>query len=60
LPHFGVRNDHPAPDEPGEDENISSALRAGAISYTLKDISSTELAEIIRKAARRESVCIPE
>ncbi|GHO81769.1 DNA-binding response regulator [Ktedonobacter sp. SOSP1-85] len=39
-----------------EDENIFPALRAGAISYTLKDIRSGDLAEIIRKAARGESV----
>lgn len=42
-----------------EDENIFPALRAGAISYTLKDIRSAELAEIIRKAARGESVLHP-
>src|SRR5712672_2144217 len=42
-----------------EDENIFPALRAGAISYTLKDIPSGELAEIIRKAARGESVLHP-
>ncbi|GHO86979.1 hypothetical protein KSZ_49850 [Dictyobacter formicarum] len=35
-----------------EDEDIFPALRAGAISYTLKDIRSGDLAEIIRKAAR--------
>src|ERR1700730_628151 len=33
-----------------EDEHIFPALRAGAISYTLKDIRATELAETIRKA----------
>ncbi len=42
-----------------EDEHIFPALRAGAISYTLKDIRSTELVEIIRKAARGESVLHP-
>ncbi|MFL5628624.1 MAG: response regulator, partial [Ktedonobacteraceae bacterium] len=42
-----------------EDENIFPALRAGAVSYTLKDIPSGELAEIIRKAARGESVLHP-
>jgi two-component system, NarL family, response regulator LiaR len=39
-----------------EDEHIFPALRAGAISYTLKNIRATELAEIIRQAARGESV----
>ncbi|GCE51150.1 two-component system, NarL family, response regulator LiaR [Thermosporothrix hazakensis] len=39
-----------------DDEDIFPALRAGATSYTLKDIRSTELAEIIRKAAHGESV----
>jgi NarL family two-component system response regulator LiaR len=42
-----------------EDDQIFPALRAGAISYTLKDIHSTELAEIIRKAARGESTLHP-
>lgn len=39
-----------------EDENIFPALRAGALSYTLKDIHPTELVEAIRKAAQGESV----
>lgn len=42
-----------------EDEHVFPALRAGAISYTLKDIRSGELAEIIRKAAQGESVLHP-
>jgi NarL family two-component system response regulator LiaR len=42
-----------------EDSNIFPALRAGATSYTLKDIRSTELVEIIRKAAQGESVLHP-
>ncbi len=42
-----------------EDENIFPALRVGALSYTLKDIRSSELAEIIRKAARGEPVLHP-
>ena len=42
-----------------EDENIFPALRAGAISYTLKDIHPTELVEAVRKAARGESVLHP-
>lgn len=42
-----------------EDEHIFPALRAGAISYTLKDIHPTELVEAVRKAARGESVLHP-
>jgi NarL family two-component system response regulator LiaR len=42
-----------------EDEHIFPALRAGATSYTLKDIRSGELAEIIRKAAQGESILHP-
>jgi NarL family two-component system response regulator LiaR len=42
-----------------EDEHIFPALRAGAISYTLKDIRSADLAEIVRKAAEGESVLHP-
>src|SRR5690348_3026420 len=42
-----------------EDEHIFPALRAGALSYTLKDIRPGELAEIIRKAALGESVLHP-
>ena len=42
-----------------EDEHVFPALRAGAISYTLKDIRSGELAEIIRRAAQGESVLHP-
>ena len=38
------------------DEYIFPALRAGALSFVLKDISTTELAEVVRKAARGESV----
>jgi len=39
-----------------EDEHIFPALRAGALSYLLKDIRPRELAESMRKAARGESV----
>ena len=42
-----------------EDEHVFPALRAGALSYTLKDIRPTELAELVRKAARGESVLHP-
>ena len=39
-----------------EDEYIFPALRAGALSYVLKEVSPVELAETVRKAARGESV----
>lgn len=42
-----------------DDEYIFPALRAGAISYVLKDIGPEELADAIRKAARGESVLHP-
>ena len=42
-----------------EDDNIFPALRAGALSYTLKDIRSSDLADVIRKAAQGESVLHP-
>lgn len=42
-----------------EDEHIFPALRAGALSYVLKDIGPDELADTIRKAARGESVLHP-
>ncbi len=42
-----------------EDDAIFPALRAGAISYVLKDLHSTELADIVRKAARGESTLHP-
>jgi NarL family two-component system response regulator LiaR len=42
-----------------EDEYIFPALRAGALSYVLKDISPEELADTVRKAARGESVLHP-
>lgn len=42
-----------------DDDFIFPALRAGAISYTLKDIHSTELADIVRKAAQGESTLHP-
>lgn len=42
-----------------EDEHIFPALRAGAVSYTLKDIHPNELIEAVRKAARGESVLHP-
>ena len=42
-----------------EDEYIFPALRAGAISYVLKDVGPDELAEVVRKAAHGESVLHP-
>jgi two-component system, NarL family, response regulator LiaR len=42
-----------------EDEHIFSAIRAGALSYLLKDISLSELADVVRKAARGEAVIHP-
>ncbi|GHO65442.1 DNA-binding response regulator [Ktedonobacter sp. SOSP1-52] len=42
-----------------EDEHILSALRAGALSYTLKDIRSADVIEIVRKAAQGEAILHP-
>lgn len=42
-----------------EDEYIFPALRAGALSYVLKDLNPDELAETVRKAAKGESVLHP-
>ncbi|MGH7759883.1 MAG: response regulator [Candidatus Dormibacteraceae bacterium] len=42
-----------------EDEHIFPALRAGALSYVLKDIRPEELADTVRQAARGESVLHP-
>lgn len=42
-----------------EDEHIFPALKAGALSYILKDISAEELASAIRKAAAGEAVLHP-
>jgi two-component system, NarL family, response regulator LiaR len=42
-----------------EDEHIFPAIRAGALSYVLKDISPAELGEVVRKAARGEAVLHP-
>ncbi len=39
-----------------DDGNIFPALRAGALSYILKDVDPDELVETIRKAAHGESV----
>lgn len=42
-----------------EDKHIFPAIRAGAISYVLKDISPADLAGVVRKAARGEAVLNP-
>lgn len=42
-----------------EDEHIFPALKAGALSYILKDVSAGELASAIRKAAVGEAVLHP-
>ncbi|GHO46557.1 response regulator [Ktedonospora formicarum] len=41
------------------DEHIFPALRAGALSYVLKEISPDELVEVVRKAVRGESMLHP-
>lgn len=42
-----------------QDEHVFPAIRAGAFSYLLKDIGSSELADAVRKAARGETVLHP-
>lgn len=42
-----------------EDEHIFPAIRAGALSYVLKDIDPDELAEAIRRAGKGEAVINP-
>lgn len=42
-----------------EDEHIFPAIRAGALSYLLKDVGTEELAEAVRRAARGEAVMHP-
>ncbi|MBE3558312.1 MAG: response regulator transcription factor [Ktedonobacteraceae bacterium] len=42
-----------------DDVHIFPALRAGALSYILKDIPPVELVEVVRKAAHGESVLHP-
>ena len=42
-----------------QDEYIFPAIRAGALSYLLKDAEPTELAEAVRKAAQGEAVLHP-
>ncbi len=42
-----------------DDEDVFAALRAGAVGYLLKDVSSARLAEAVLAAARGESVLQP-
>ncbi len=42
-----------------DDEHVFPAIRAGALSYVLKEIGPSELAEAIRKAASGEAVLHP-
>lgn len=42
-----------------EDEHVFPAIRAGALSYLLKDVTPEELAEAARKAARGEATLHP-
>jgi NarL family two-component system response regulator LiaR len=42
-----------------EDEYIFPAIRAGALSYVLKDISPRDLADVVRKAANGDVVLNP-
>ncbi|WP_111325809.1 response regulator [Thermosporothrix hazakensis] len=42
-----------------DDEYIFPALRAGALSYILKNVNARELADAVRKAAKGESVLHP-
>lgn len=43
-----------------EDEYIVPAIKAGALSYLLKDVSPAELVEAVRKASRGEAVLHPQ
>jgi NarL family two-component system response regulator LiaR len=42
-----------------QDEFIFPAIRAGALSYVLKDVRAMELANVVRKAAQGEAVLHP-
>lgn len=43
-----------------EDEHIFPALRAGALSYVLKDIDPDDLADAVRSAFRGEAILNPQ
>jgi two-component system, NarL family, response regulator LiaR len=42
-----------------EDEQLFPAIQAGALSYLLKDVGTSELADAVRKAARGEAMLHP-
>jgi DNA-binding NarL/FixJ family response regulator len=42
-----------------DDEDVFAALRAGAVGYLLKDVSSAKLVEAVQAAARGETVLQP-
>lgn len=42
------------------DEHIFPAIRAGALSYVLKDVGPDELADVVRRAATGEAVLHPQ
>ncbi len=42
-----------------QDEHVFPAIRAGALSYLLKDVGAAALADAVRKAARGEAVLHP-
>ncbi|MDP8947439.1 MAG: response regulator transcription factor [Actinomycetota bacterium] len=42
-----------------DDEHVFPAIRAGALSYVLKEVGPAELADAVRKAAAREAVLHP-
>ncbi len=42
-----------------DDEHIFPAIRAGALSYLLKDVGPDDLADTVRKAARGEAILHP-
>jgi NarL family two-component system response regulator LiaR len=43
-----------------EDEHIFPAIRAGALSYVIKDIGPEDLIDVVRKAAKGEAVLNPQ
>lgn len=43
-----------------QDEHIFPAIRAGALSYILKDVGPEELADVVRRAAEGEAVLHPQ
>ena len=43
-----------------DDEKVFPAIKAGSISYLLKDVSQLELARAVRSAKRGEAVLHPE